>query len=200
MSNPLFERIRGAWENLNDRERRMLAVLGAVLGAVVLVMPPVVLALDNQELASENAALRDTIEKLAEQRGKLSQLARSRKADEQRFNTKTPPLGSFMESKAKEQGLTLQEVTDQPGKSTGQYIRRGVKVTLPQVGLSPVINLLSSIAQSPYPVAIDHIQIDHYQPGDQYTVKLGVTTFDKQGGGAKGKTSGAAKAEPEAAQ
>ncbi len=96
-----------------------------------------------------------------------------------------------MEAKAKEQGLTLQEVTDQPSKTNGKYTRRSVTVSLPQVALTPVIQLLSSIVESPYPVAIDHIQIDHFQPGDQFNVKLGVLTFDKQGAGSGGKTSAA---------
>jgi hypothetical protein len=73
----------------------------------------------------------------------------------------------------------LQEVTDQPEKTVGRFLRRSVTVSLPQVGLTAVINLLSSIVESGHPVAIDQIQIDHYQPGDQYGVKLGILTFDK---------------------
>jgi hypothetical protein len=29
-------------------------------------------------------------------------------------------------------------------------------------------------------VAIDQIQIDHFQPGDQYNVKLGIVTYDQK--------------------
>jgi type II secretory pathway component PulM len=194
MNNSLFERVRAFWENLNDRERRMLSWLGAAGALVLLLLPPIVLTLDNQALETQNSELQDMLEKLAMQHGKLTQLANARKADNERYKNKTPSLGSFMESKAKEQGLTLQEVTDQPGKATGHYMRRSVTVALPQIGLSPVINLLASIGQSPYPVAIDHIQIDHFQAGDQYNVKLGVLTYDKQTGGG-GKTKPVAAAE-----
>ena len=179
MNNPLFERLRASWENLNDRERRMLTILGVVLGAVLLLLPPVLLIMDNADLEAQNAELRSVVEQLDTQHVRLSRIAQERHAAEQKYLNKTPPLGSFLESEAKKQGLNLQEVTDQPEKTVGRYLRRSVTVALPQVALTPLINLLSSIVESGHPVAIDQLQIDHYQPGDQFNVKLGVLTFDK---------------------
>jgi type II secretory pathway component PulM len=179
MNNPLFERLRATWDNLNDRERRMLTILGAVLGAVLLVMPPILLVMDNADLEAENAELRNVVEQLDMQRNRLARVAQDRRTADQKYLNKTPPLGSFMESEAKKQGLTLQEVTDQPEKTVGRYLRRSVTVALPQVALTPLINLLSSIVESGHPVAVDQLQIDHYQAGDQFNVKLGILTFDK---------------------
>lgn len=179
MNNPLFERLRAFWENLNDRERRMLTILGGVLGLLLLIMPPILLVLDNIDLEAQNTELRNVVEQLDMQHAKLARLATERKNAEQRYLNKTPPLGSFLESEAKKQGLTLQEVTDQPEKTVGRYLRRSVTVALPQVALTPLIQLLSSIVESGHPVAIDQLQIDHYQAGDQFNVKLGVLTFDK---------------------
>ena len=179
LNNPLFERLRTFWENLNDRERRMLSILGIVIGALLLVLPPVLLILDNADLESQNAELRSVVEQLDVQRAKLARITQERHAADQRYLNKTPPLGSFLESEAKKQGLTLQEVTDQPEKTVGRYLRRSVTVALPQVALTPLIKLLSSIVESGHPVAIDQLQIDHYQPGDQFNVKLGVLTFDR---------------------
>jgi type II secretory pathway component PulM len=179
MNNPLFERLRATWDNLNDRERRMLTILGAVLGAVLLIMPPILLVMDNSDLELQNAELRNVVEQLDMQRNRLARIALERRAADQKYLNKTPPLGSFMESEAKKQGLTLQEVTDQPEKTVGRYLRRSVTVALPQVALTPLINLLSSIVESGHPVAVDQLQIDHYQAGDQFNVKLGILTFDK---------------------
>jgi type II secretory pathway component PulM len=179
MNSVIFDRLRTAWENLNDRERRMLLVLGSVLIGLLLLMPPIMLTLSNSELETENAELRSVLDQLSIQHVRLAQLTEDRRNAEQRYRKKTPPLGSFMESKAKDQGLTLQEVTDQPEKTVGRYLRRSVTVSLPQVGLTPVISLLSAIVESGHPVAIEQIQIDHFQPGDQYSVKLGILTYDK---------------------
>jgi Type II secretion system (T2SS), protein M len=177
--NNMFDRMRASWENLNDRERRMLTVLGGVVLTLLLLLPPVLLSLGNSDLQAQNDELRSVLDQLAIQRGRLMQLAEDRKKAEQRYQNKTPPLGSFLESEAKKQGLTLQEVTDQPEKTVGRYLRRSVTVSLPQTGLTPVINLMSSIVESGHPVAIQEIQLDHYQPGDQYSVKLGILTYDK---------------------
>lgn len=189
--NNLLDRLRATWENLNDRERRMLSILGAVLGALLLIMPPILLVMDNSDLEVQNAELRNVVEQLDMQRNRLGRLAQERKAADLKYANKTPPLGSFMESEAKKQGLTLQEVTDQPEKTVGRYLRRSVTVALPQVALTPLIQLLSSIVESGHPIAIDQLQIDHYQAGDQFNVKLGVLTFDKlPSGGAKTEESG----------
>jgi hypothetical protein len=177
--NNLIERLRASWYNLNERERRMLSMLGGVVLVLMLLLPPLMLSLSNSELQSENEELRSVLEQLSKQRGKLMQLAQERKNAEARYLNKTPPLGSFLEAEAKKQGLTLQEVTDQPEKTVGRYQRRSVTVSLPQTGLTPVIQLMSSIVQSGHPVAIQEIQLDHYQPGDSYNVKLGILTYDK---------------------
>ena len=107
-----------------------------------------------------------------------------------KYKNRTPPLGSFLEAQAKTQGLTLKEVTDQPEKTEGRYHRRSVRASLPGVELTPAVRLMSSIVDSRYPVSIDHLQIEHYQSGDKYNIKLGVLTYDK--GGASSR-SGAKK-------
>jgi hypothetical protein len=177
--NSILDRLRGSWYNLNDRERRMLTILGGFALLLMLLLPPLMLSLSNSELQTENDELRSVLGQLDKQRGRLLQLAQDRKNAEQRYLNKTPPLGSFMEAEAKKQGLTLQEVTDQPEKTVGRYLRRSLNVSLPQTGLTPVIQLMSSIVQSGHPVAIQEIQLDHYQPGDIYNVKLGILTYDK---------------------
>jgi type II secretory pathway component PulM len=177
--NSFLDNFRSFWENLNDRERRMLTVLGAFALAGLLILPPIMLFSSNSELQTQNDELRTVLDQLSVQRGRLMQLAEDRQRSEQRYLNKTPPLGSFLESEAKKQGLTLQEVTDQPEKTVGHYQRRSVTVSLPQTGLVPVIKLMSSIVESGHPVAIQEIQLDHYQPGDSYNVKLGILTYDK---------------------
>jgi type II secretory pathway component PulM len=179
MNSSFLDRLRSTWENLNDRERRMLLLLSGVFVTLLLLVPPIMLTLSNNELQTQNDELRSVLEQLSIQHVRLAQLIEDRKNADARYRNKTPPLGSFMESEAKKQGLTLQEVTDQPEKTVGKYLRRSVSVSLPQVGLTPVISLLSSIVESGHPVAIEQIQIDHFQPGDQYNVRLGILTYDR---------------------
>src|SRR5262245_6995779 len=93
LNNPLFERLRTFWENLNDRARRMLSLLGIVFAALLLVFPPVLLIMDNAALEDQNAELRNVVEQLDTQRAKLARIQQERRNAEQRYLNKTPPLG-----------------------------------------------------------------------------------------------------------
>jgi general secretion pathway protein M len=192
MNSAFLDRIRSSWENLNDRERRMLSLLGGVVLLLLLLLPPLLLTLSNSDMRAQNDQLRSVLEQIAIQRPRLAQLTQDRQNADRKYQNKTPPLGSFLEMEAKKQGLTLQEVTDQPEKAVGHYLRRSVTVSLPQTGLTPVINLMSSLVESGHPVAIQEIQLDHFQPGDQYNVKLGILTYDKQAAAVSDKPEGEA--------
>lgn len=177
-----LDRMRLSWEGLNPRERRLAGGFGAVFAVLVLAFPPYWIANQNADIEMENVALHDVLDTLSRRRGELVQLAAERHASQARFKNKTPPLGTFLENEAQEHGLTLQEVRDEPGKSSGRYLRRSTRASIPDVALTPVIELMSSITVSQFPVAVDHVQIEHFQAGDRYSFKLGIVTFDKQAG------------------
>jgi type II secretory pathway component PulM len=198
--NQLIDRIRGTWDGLNDRERRLIGAMLAVVVAFVLGFPLFWTARTNVEIEQENEQLRAVLDEIAQRGPQLEQLAEARRTAAQRYGRRTPPLGTFLEDEAKRHGLTLREVTDQPEKSVGNYHRRSVSASIQDANLTGIINLLSSVASSQYPVAVESIQIEHYQPGDNYRFKIGIVTFDRQsakaGGGAAGDkkaTAGAGK-------
>jgi hypothetical protein len=53
------------------------------------------------------------------------------------------------------------------------------------VSLRPVVKLLASIAEEPAAIAVDRIQIQHYQPGDSYKFDLGIVGYEAPKGGSK---------------
>jgi hypothetical protein len=188
----LVERLRVFWDNLNERERRLLTALGVVFAVLALCFPLLWIADYNSTIEEENAEYRSMLDRLQREGGHLKQLMEARKASAALYKRKTPALGSFLEAQASKQNLKLQEVTDQPEKAVGTYLRRNVRAGIPDVDLTSAVNLLSGIAASGYPVAIDHLQIEHYKSGDVYNLKLGVLTFDK-----KAKTKSDAKKKDE---
>ena len=185
----LLERLRSAWDALNDREKRLVGVLGVLASCFVLGFPLFWTAHQNAEIEDENAQLRSALSLIDQHRPELLALAQARRNSSERYTHRTPPLGSFLESKAGEHDLKVGEVVDQPEKSFGTYHRRSVRASLNDVGLTGVIDLLADIEQSEHPVAVDQVQIEHYTPGDSYRVKVGVLTFDKE----QAKTKTAAK-------
>lgn len=188
---PLFERMRATWDALNDRERLLVGGLGALLAAFLLGFPLFWTARQNAEIEERNGELRAVLELIAAKRPQLQQLKQTRDEMQQRYRNRTPPLGSFLEQEAKRQNLTIREVTDQPEKSSGHYSRRSVTASIAEVDLTGIMNLLAGIGTSQYPVAIDHVQIEHYQPGDKYRFKLGVRTFDRKAVADKAKGASA---------
>jgi hypothetical protein len=178
--NALLDRVRGFWDGLNDRERRLVGAMLAMLVALVLGFPLFWTAHQNGGIEEENLALREALELISEHRDELRLLAETRRTSAARYRNRTPSLGSFLEGEAKKHDLTIREVTDQPEKAFGNYHRRSVSASTNEAGLTPIVNMLSGIVSSPYPVAIEHIQLEHYQPGDTYRFKLGVLTFDQK--------------------
>ena len=187
--NQLLERLRGTWEAFNDREKGLVAILGVVLAVFVLGFPLFWTAHQNAEIGDDNEKIRAVLALIDTRRAQLLAVAEARKNSAARYRNRTPPLGSFLEEQAKRQSLKIGEVTDQPEKSAGNYHRRSVRASINDVGLTGVVELLSSLVTSPYPVAIDHLQIEHYQPGDVYRVKIGVLTFDQKEAKAQADTT-----------
>jgi hypothetical protein len=178
--NQLLERLRTAWEELNDREKRLVGSLGVIAACFILGFPLFWTAHQNGEIEEENTQLRSALTLIDSRRSQLQALAEARRNSAQRYLHHTPPLGSFLESKAGDHDLKIGEVTDQPEKSSGNYHRRSVRASLNDVGLTGIVDLLGDIESSEYPVAVDHIQIEHYTPGDTFRAKVGVLTFDQQ--------------------
>lgn len=190
-----LERMRETWEGFNDRERMLVGGLGLLLCAFLLGFPLFWTARQNADIEDKNAELRTVLALIQQKRPQLQQLAQARAEAEQRYKNTTPPLGSFIESEAKRHGLSIKEVTDQPEKTSGRYTRRSVTASIAEVDLTGIMNLLSGIAGTQYPVAIDHVQIEHYQAGDKYRFKLGVRTFDRKAATAEKPKEGAATSE-----
>lgn len=179
--NQAVERLRFTWDNFTDREKRISIAMGVVLVVFLFTLPLFLMVRSNSALQESNEEMQTLLDMLTSQREKLIQAANEKRLAERRYEQETPPLGGFLETLAKEQGLTIAEVTDQPEKTTGAFLRRNVQISIPNVELSPVVNLLSAIESSRYPVAIDKLQIDHYRPGNSFNIKLGVITYDKEG-------------------
>jgi hypothetical protein len=181
VNKPAFDKLPITWTNLTEREKLITAALGVVLALSVISLPILLMLSTNRTIESENEQLRLLGSKIASQREKLAQITQDRRITEMRYKQKAPALGGFLESLAKEQKLTIREVTDQPEKTVGKFRRRNVRVFINSAPLSPLINLMSAIETSRYPLAIEYLQLEHYQPGDSYQLKLGVVTYDKEG-------------------
>jgi type II secretory pathway component PulM len=176
----LLDPLRNAWAGLNEREKRLVGLLGATLVGLVIFGVFYVSQSAVADMEEENARLKRALADIGRARSRLAALAAERESAERRFATKAPALGSFVEATARQQSITVGEVVDQPEETSGRYTKRAVRVRLQNVALRPTIDLLAAIENSPYPVALERLQVEHYQPGDQYNVQIGVAAYDRQ--------------------
>lgn len=190
------ENARRAYENLNDRERKLVLALGAVLAVLVVLLPLYLMNSSISSIEDDNRAISDVLREIDHSRTAIVQRQAQRRAAMRLYEHQTPPLGSFLEQKASEQGMTLSEVNDQPQKDLGKYRRRELRATLPNVGLAAVIRMMAAIENSPFPVAIERIHINHYRSGDQYNVQLGVVAYDLEDTGKSPSGASGAANEP----
>jgi hypothetical protein len=176
----IIDSARTAFENLNERERRLVVILGVVLTALVVFLPLWLLTSSIGDVREENEEIRQVLREISQASGSLAVREAERAAAERLYDSPAPPLGSFLEAKAREAGYDRPlEVTDQPEKVSGGFTRRNVRASLPGVGLRTAIDMLTAIANSPHPVAIERLHIEHYQSGDRFNVQLGVIAFDR---------------------
>src|SRR5690606_25850904 len=121
---------------LNDRERKLVTVLGVVLVALFVFLPVWLLTSSIGDVQEENEQIRQALRDISRHGGQLAEWEQERAAAERRYETPAPPLGSFLEAKAREAGYDRPlEVTDQPEKVSGGFTRRNTRVSLPGVGL-----------------------------------------------------------------
>lgn len=177
----IVDMIRSMWENLNERERKLVAILSGVLLVLGIMVPLVIVTISFGEAADRNELLLETLRDLERDRSKFVKRIADRKKAELRYASVTPSLAGLIEEKARSLGIQIRgDITEQPEKKEGRWRRRGVRVRLPNVGLRPWVQLLSALESTSYPVAIDLLKVEHFQTGDQYDVEIGLVAFDKQ--------------------
>lgn len=173
-----FDSIREAWEKLSDRERRMLSVLGGVFLSLLVFVLVWTTSSAVAEVREERDAIRAVLADIDRAAEILAKRKAERKALEARFKIPAPALAAFVESKAKDEGLEVRQVVEQPEEKVGGYRRQSVRASFSGVSLRPIMHLLAAIEDEKAPLAIERLVIEHYAAGDNYKVDVGVVAFD----------------------
>lgn len=182
-----IDSVRQSWDNLSDRERRMLSLMGGVLIAVIAFAAVWTTTSALAEVEEDRNAIRQVLADIDRSQELLAKRDAERRAVEERYRNKAPALAAYLETRAKEEGLEVKSWNEEPEKVNNGYKRQGVRVTFTNVSLRPVIHLLTNIAQEPSPLAVERLLIEHYGAGDSYKVDLGLYSYEEVK--AKGKAA-----------
>jgi general secretion pathway protein M len=182
------ESIRDSWDKLSDRERRLLSITGAVL--LLVVMFGVVWSTTSAvaEVEEERDAIRQVLADIDRSADMLAKRDRERRTIEERYRNRAPALAAYLESRAKDEGLEVRQVLEEPEKSLNGYRRQSVRMSFNNVALRPVMHLLTSIAEEPSPMSIERVLIEHYSAGDTYKIDVGIASYESPKGKSKGAT------------
>ena len=184
-------------QNLEDRERRLLGVLVAlVLGALVLLPPAALFALVHSR-RGEVDEIRQALQAIEDERDTLEKAKAGKGAIEQRYSRPAPPLAAFLARLASEAGVEIPESQDrQPVPHGKRFEERSTKITLRKVGLMKLVKFIEKIEQSGHPVRISQFDIrKRGSEPDSYDVDLVVSAFDRKAepkSAAKGARDGGA--------
>ena len=176
-----MNRLLGWWTNLAPRERRLLSVFGGLLALLVLVLIPVGVRASLGSRLETNEAMADAIRRLQSGRAAVRVRQAKRKAMLERYATKAPELGGFLEKLAKSQALDVPDLQDKPKVPIGKrYVERSTSLRLRKVSAYPLLKFLEGVETSSFPVAVTRLNV-HKRAGehDAYDVDVGFSAFDR---------------------
>lgn len=176
----VVDQARISFEGLNQREQKLVLAMGLVFVLMLIVVPLYLIFSGMSDLRAENEETRKVLREIARSSDKIEEQKAARAAAESLYKNPAPPLGSFLEAKAKSAGYDRAlKITEEPTKEDKGFRRLHTRASLQNIGLVALINMMTEIKNSPHPVAIERIEIEHYQTGDQYNVEVGVVAFEK---------------------
>jgi hypothetical protein len=194
------ERLEATWAAFNEREKRLVGALGLVALLLVVLMPVYLLSSATLALEEDNDAIELVLRDIGRAGPRLAQREAEAAAAEARYDVRAPALGSFVEAQCATNEVAIQSVTNQPEVQDGHFRRRHVRAQLPGANLRAALHLLTSIEAAPYPIALERIHIEHFNPGeDRFNLEIGVITDDRESGGAAGSSPDAGVARPQPA-
>lgn len=190
---------RERFDKLEPRERRLLLILGSILGGALLLLGPIGVYSVVSGKRAENQDVRDLIDQIYEARATISERRARRDAIVARYARTAPALAGFIEEATKENGISAAESQDRPPLPHGKrYSERTTTVKVHKIGMLALAKTLEKIEQSGYPVAVTRLSLKpRAGEPDSYEVELGVSAFDRSADAPPPAASASGSASPD---
>ena len=174
--------LRERFDKLEPRERRLLGILGSVFAVFLVLFGPIGLWSWVRGKRAENQEVRDLIDQIYDARASIAERKAKRDAIVARYARPAPPLATFIEEAAKENGATAGDTQDLPEVLYGKrYTERSTKVKIHKIHMLALAKILEKIEQSGYPVTVSRLDIrPRSGEPDNYEVELAVSAFDRK--------------------
>jgi general secretion pathway protein M len=167
--------------NLNPRERKLVVMLGGILGAIVFLGIPIGIEAWVHARRDAYEETRSAITAVQNARGAVRDRQAKKDAILQRYQKRAPALAGFIEQTAREQKLQVVDSVDRPEVPHGKrYNERNTVVHFKKVNMLPLATFLESLERSGNAIAVTRINIRRRTGDpDQYDVEVGVSAYDR---------------------
>lgn len=194
--------LRDRINQLEDRERRLLGVFVVVFGIFMILVVPLGLTAYLGSISSENESMREALANLQQSRGVLEKRSEEQAKTDARYEREAPPLAGFLAGIAQRHKIEIPETQDQAEVPHGKrFSERSTKITLRDIGMLKLAELMQGVAASGYPVSISRINIrKKASPPDSYNVQLTVSAFDRKASEEKQDAAAPDEAKTDAAE
>lgn len=174
--------LRERFEKLEPRERRLLTILGSILGVALLLALPIYVLTTVSSKRAENEQLRSLVDSIYEARTTIGERKAKHDALLARYGKPAPALAGFIEEASRANNIGAAESQDRPEAPHGKrYTERMTVVKMHKVGMLALARMLEKIEQSGYAVVISKLNIKpRGGEADSYEVELGVSAYDRK--------------------
>lgn len=174
--------LKERFEQLEERERKLLLILLGIFSAMVLLLVPIAVAMSVGSQRAENDRIREIIQSIVDERVTLSRRQAEVKRVEKRYAKQAPALASYLAQVADKVDVDIPETQDRSTVPAGRnFEERSTKIRLRGVGMLALSNFMEKIAQSGYSVSISKLIIRRRgAKPDDYDVEMEVSAFDRE--------------------
>jgi len=190
--------ISDRFARLVPRDQRVLNIALLVVGALVIVVIPIVLTVMVHSRRSDNEALTDAANNITDSLDQIEKAKLEKAVTVGRYSSPAPPLAAFLAGLASEVGIEIPESQDRQAVPHGKrYTERSTKMSLHKVGMLKLAKFVERIEQSGNPIRISSLNIRKRGPEpDMYDIDMTVSAFDRSAAVEKPKKA----AEPPASE
>jgi hypothetical protein len=165
------------------RERRLVAILGAVVAVFAVVVLALVTVQSLAAIAEANAGAREALQAISRHKGEFLQAKSRMMAQESRIGSEPPQLAADLEAAAREAGIGgIPETRPLPPVPAGKrYMEHSVDVTFRQVELLALSKFLSRLETGRHLIVVSRLSVRRaYTEGQQkLNVSLTATTWER---------------------
>lgn len=177
-----FAGVRERIERLEPREQRLLLILLALFGAMIVLAVPIWLSATASSERGENDGIREALAAISDAKPKLEAQDADRQKVLAHYAKPAPPLAGFLEQHATAHQIEIPESQDQSVVKHGKkFEERSTKIVLQKVGMKNFALFLEEIENANFPVRASALDLrKRATEPDSYDISLTVSAFDRK--------------------